>query len=350
MDLTCGTATMPAGGWEPVTEEELLGLDTGRADDPVVAYFHSQAISDNRFGVWEWDADDGLENGVYALYVYVGEFGQQIASFPEVADIGGSWEPSPDRRPVSIEVFSDRDGDNDVSGPADSFGQIQSIVPRHDGIIPYGVVEVRGNRLKLWLSNDAQDGALNTFTRIVLAPRQRDYGKININTVGIGQHGISVLAALPGLLQEWDGTRLLPSPDSTNTDVLELAKRRAAVIIGMRETPEPHIFAPFASIGDLLFVLANAATSVEIPDPWAQLLDSTIADPDAVTPQERLAETLERFKHISNLITVRSDVFEIICTAQSGTVLDADGDGILTLEFDQFIPIAEKKLRVVYER
>jgi hypothetical protein len=352
LDLTLGTAEVllppGPGGYDPdytwfhpVRESEITGGGGTRPDDPAVACY---AFNNNAWGMWEWDADDGLENGVYALYVYVGEFAQRVAE-----GVGRSWVASPDRRPVSIEVFSDRDGDNDVNtGPdnnPDSFGIIGNVVPRLDGVISYGVIEVSGNRLILRLLNDGEDGAINTFTRIALAPLQRDHGKININSFFAAPlpDEPNVLAALPGLNQIWDGTRLLPSPDTTDTVLLGRAKARANAIIAMRQTLNPAVYTPFASIGDLLLRLTNDAL-------WAQRLDSVIGGGGSASPEEVMNETLERFKHISNLITVRSDVFEIFCTAQAGTVIDANNDRRLLLRDDDFMVAAEKKLRLVYER
>jgi len=352
LDMTCGVADEPTPPtWYPVTEfigdptdpPGMIDAAGTRADDnPVVAYYNvAPPAAGSRQAVWEWNAQDGLEDGVYALYVYVGEFAQQIAEIT-----GGTWEGSPDRRPVSIEVFSigDADGDGIVGNNEwRSYGMIGNVVPRHDGVIPYGLVNVRRSMLRLSLRNEADDGVVNTFTRIALAPRQRDYGKININNVETVQVGpepddvVNVLSALPGLIQEYDASTgsLVPSPDSTDPNVRLAATRRANAIVDLRvDDSDPPQPLPYASIGELLETMVLSPNRFALGAPPSRWLD----------------ETLERFKGISNLITVRSDVFEIICTAQAGNVLDANGDGELEWGIDEFVPLAEKKLRVVYER
>jgi hypothetical protein len=58
-----------------------------------------------------------------------------------------------------------------------------------------------------------------------------------------------------------------------------------------------------------------------------------------------------RFGKMANLITTRSDVFEILVTVQAGYAVDANGDGQINWRSnDEFIVTAEKKARSVYER
>ena len=65
----------------------------------------------------------------------------------------------------------------------------------------------------------------------------------------------------------------------------------------------------------------------------------------------RFDESYERFRRMANLITNRSDVFEIIVKVQTGYVDDENGDGILNYRDDnEFTVTAEKDARVIYER
>ena len=344
-DLSCGIAEAPSQFVQPQYQwlppraakdvfPELANQILVRDEDPVrIAYVAGAS------GTWAWGADDGLEDGVYALYVFVGE---------------NETGPS-DRRPVDIEVFSDRTPDDGQdfdpvnTNPLDSFGRIEGAVPRPDGVISYGIVEVRANQLKLSLTNRADTGVVNTFTRIALAPRARDYGKMNINTVE-GDNPVfgNVLAALPGLLQTWDGSRLLPSSGSLDdarrraSGVVELRQRIRRIIPPLLLPPEPSYY---TSIGDLLLGMS-----------W--LLDNEppeLKQTFALRGNDRQTlsrEMIERFKHISDLITVRSDVFEIVCTAQVGRVVSGayDQERRLYLLDNTFLPVAEAKVRVVYER
>jgi len=153
-----------------------------------------------------------------------------------------------------------------------------------------------------------------------------------------------VLAALPGLLQTWNGSALVPSPDSVQGAVLEGARTRANGIVGLRG-------GGYGSIGDLLTRMYWLLDSGPVGPAQVKLLFALSGSENDRNALAR--EMLERFKRISELITVRSDVFEIICTAQVGRLLadrDQNGDGVLDLRDGEFLPVAEAKVRVVYER
>jgi len=74
----------------------------------------------------------------------------------------------------------------------------------------------------------------------------------------------------------------------------------------------------------------------------------------APEPEVRFAETHARFSAMQNLITTRSDVFQIIVTVQSGYTEDTDGDGIINYRITgdgaEFIVQSEQKASMVYER
>ena len=53
---------------------------------------------------------------------------------------------------------------------------------------------------------------------------------------------------------------------------------------------------------------------------------------------------------MNNMITTRSDVFEIIATVQSGTMYDLNQDGIYDYRGDEFFPQAERRARMIYDR
>ena len=62
-------------------------------------------------------------------------------------------------------------------------------------------------------------------------------------------------------------------------------------------------------------------------------------------------ESFERFRRTANLITTRSNVFEIKVRVQSGYVTDVNGDGILNYRDDnEFTVTGEKDARAIYER
>lgn len=68
-------------------------------------------------------------------------------------------------------------------------------------------------------------------------------------------------------------------------------------------------------------------------------------------PQVRFQQMADRFRRMANMLTTRSDLYEIIVTAQSGYGLDMDGDGFINYRSnDEFVTTAESKVRSVYER
>lgn len=66
--------------------------------------------------------------------------------------------------------------------------------------------------------------------------------------------------------------------------------------------------------------------------------------------EKRYDEILERFRRMNNMITTRSDVFEIIATVQSGSMSDLNQDGIYDYRGDEFFPQAERRARMIYDR
>ena len=82
------------------------------------------------------------------------------------------------------------------------------------------------------------------------------------------------------------------------------------------------------------------------PPRWLMPLSTQYNDPLA-----RFAEEQWRFTRMANMITVRSDLFEIIATVQAGYGTDANGDGEINWRSnDEFVTTAEKKVRTIYER
>ena len=65
----------------------------------------------------------------------------------------------------------------------ESFGQEHGLVPSEKGIVHYGVVRIQNNFLAVLLRNRAGQGRVNQFSRVILAPRNKTRGRINVNTV-----------------------------------------------------------------------------------------------------------------------------------------------------------------------
>ncbi|HOQ89384.1 MAG TPA: hypothetical protein PLX03_04540, partial [Candidatus Hydrogenedentes bacterium] len=95
---------------------------------------------------------------------------------------------------------------------------------------------------------------------------------------------------------------------------------------------------------------------------WSELLKGLT---DGIIPEEavmplsnemrpdwRADEIIRRYSGLAQLITLRSDVFEILAVAQSGSAQDLNGDGYLDYAStgEGFQVTAESKGRMVYER
>ena len=74
-------------------------------------------------------------------------------------------------------------------------------------------------------------------------------------------------------------------------------------------------------------------------------------EPDRTDVDNMSEEVAWRFARMANLVTTRSDVFEIVVLAQAGYMADTNSDGQLNYRDDaEFVVTAEKKTRAVYER
>jgi len=110
----------------------------------------------------------------------------------------------------------------------------------------------------------------------------------------------------------------------------------------------------YASLSELLSpeseFWATGADTLHPLTAEAPLLDMTSGRPFPDNAQWN-DEIGTRFGKMANLITTRSDVFEILVTVQAGYAVDANGDGQINWRSnDEFIVTAEKKARSVYER
>ncbi|MDP6057312.1 MAG: hypothetical protein QGH33_00405, partial [Pirellulaceae bacterium] len=66
---------------------------------------------------------------------------------------------------------------------------------------------------------------------------------------------------------------------------------------------------------------------------------------------DQFDELRQRYSRLANLITTRSDVFEIIVTVQAGYGSDENLDGLINYRSDEeFTVTAEQKARMIYER
>ena len=409
-------------------------------------------------GLFEWDASDGLENGEYIVYIgtYVPYLAERLATANPVA-IAATGEPMLDEGPgpnlltrndlrsqqLTVEVITDRtrtQGTQIVGGDtglvAPGTWDAKTYTPGADGTILYGnsstgnwqpqMVRVTGNYLAVRIRNAAPFGQTGIFTHVVLAPRKRVAGKININTVentvvdtSNGEELFNALLGLPGVVDvgstviEANGQRRFPfsihdtagntaeglnpvDPPSLTTphpSGLWNPPYEFVTLRDDRSVPPTPAFVdgdglvlnalvegysgatrnnrPQDEIGALLLSSLIMYGRTEHPDgryyeTLDELVDSNgyqhpFAPPNTlIYPLSnmnesdsalRFDEAAERFRKMSNNITTRSDVFEIIATVQAGYGVDANGDGRFNYRDNgEFVTTAENKSRVVYER
>ncbi|MDX9972418.1 MAG: hypothetical protein RBU21_05430, partial [FCB group bacterium] len=370
--------------------------------------------------LFEWDGGDGLENGDYDVYImtadnlapvrsadiasrtvagdettgrYLQPFGRELvneavdASSQDMAfdvemftdrnytgaagepygpngrcwidDPSGSRPNYPEIDPATGLNEFERIGVNAYNPQGDSFGMLPKR-PDDDGIIYYGTIRVENNYLALLLRNWTANGKLARFSRVVLTPKPRTHGRLNINTVETalanfgatsGDHPFNPLIGTAGIFSHPDGTYIAEG-SSIGPSVAEYANAGliSNKVVANRMRINTDLTNPlvryhqdgryYENPSDLL------TPHVEEGYPDILTLLAPPLDPAAV-----FAETTGRYSRLANLITTRSDVFEITVTAQTGYLSseDLNDDGRIDYRND-FIVTGEKKIRTVYER
>ncbi len=379
---------------------------------------------DNAHGaeaLFVWDGASGLENGEYNVYVQVNS---PLDALRAAHTAGGKLDPPrslltalggrfvqeaqgslPQDVLVDVEFFTDRNGDGrcwrepspnpqtlagdnlpqqgeldrgNNTRAGDSFGEMRGVQPNSEGLIHYGLVRVENNYLALMLRNWSAPGQIVRFSGIVLAPRKRTPGRININTAetrrafdlgntsatGPLATDFNPLLGIPGVLAQtaWIADPIFPNLDRLNitypADSLGLSPsdvpwRNAALDLSRKIMQQRGAWRwndgrYFRYPSDLALDVTNMnAPNVELPAdtdaPVLQRAVITAADVDEIK-RRRFREVMARYSRMANLVTTRSDTFEIIVTGQSGYVRD---DGDYRVDFEV---MGEKQTRTIYER
>jgi hypothetical protein len=289
----------------------------------------------------------------------------------------------------------------------DSFGMKCGATASEDGYVYYGVVRVENNFLALYLRNWARPGQLNRFAGVVLTPRDRTAGRININTADTryyvdknGQYRMfNPMMGLPGmLLSMGTGSTGAPQPETildsfappsfsfpnleqgvggldiwklpipslildpnvddsdpirTDTDQRRNEARlyRARLIEYGRPVHNDGRY--YETFEDLISERQDDNLCIPFQHPNLPNNDPRRLYPLSIKQDrnDRFDYSLNRLSPMLNSITLRSDVFEIIVTVQAGYGVDANGDGLFNYRSsEEFIVNAEKKSRTVYER
>ena len=255
------------------------------------------------------------------------------------------------------------------------------------------IVRVDDNFLALRIRNLSDSRKLAMFSHVILVPRKRQPGRINLNTVTVKnvrfsgvQELYTSLFGLPGvgtaggglgdfaleypvgadetvyspwpsptqvaqyhipgaLVPPASGDALTTTTDNTTygPDVAAL-QMSALMMLGRPEHADGRYYTSLAEL------LRDSSHFVYDYDQWNN--SGTIYPLSTNTDlDKRYAEALERFAGIASLATLRSDIFEITATVQSGYGLEMNGDGWIDYRNpDEFIVTAETKGRAVYER
>jgi hypothetical protein len=383
---------------------------------------------DRAEALFVWDAEDGLENGEYLVYIGTvpNRFAQAYEETNEALanikidfstqgldgetlsppnhpyfDVGAQilHDITPDKvAPLAVEIITDpprtrrmapsnlnpESCELDPADPSNETGLTHpdywngtKYQPRSDGYIYYGgntasawkpfLVRVTDNFLALRIRNLGEPGQKAVLTHVVLTPRKYVPGKININTVENLVHKersgnldkyflVNVLTALPGLLRKNSTDDVsfplnsttqtnvpLPSTDNlinANLDVGNAAKL-SKTIMSLR--PDRGDGRYYEKIGELVL------DALGKPGEEANKLEYPLSEEQK--PGERFKEVYDRFRRIANLITTRSDIFEVLVTVQSGYGRDMNQDGKINYRSpEEFIVTGETKSRMVYER
>jgi hypothetical protein len=318
--------------------------------------------------------------------------------------------------------------------------------PGNNGYIFYGanavggwkphIVRVTDNFLALRVRNLGEPGEVAVITHIVLAPRKRTVGRVNVNTalnrvikneapITTTDQYASPLLSLPGVvdvartiqptsaalplatnpiavipqfiysyaspapaaqtspsayLSQFGLAALSPVPNRNYYDELSTTDSDLLAPLGLANNTEEHAVGAYRLNAGLL------AGRTEFPDGryytsiGALASDSSGFDfgftpalrgdvPDLSTgtpgvdsraiyplsnesePSKRFEEIRARFGRIGNLVTVRSDIFEILMTVESGYGVDRNSDGFINYrDPNEFVTTGASKASATYER
>jgi hypothetical protein len=293
----------------------------------------------------------------------------QPIDFTRPGDFGGQSPEVTGVTPVSYDVFT----------------------PDASGMIYYGEVDVRNSYLAMRLANYSNPGEVARFARVILTPAKRTEGRVNVNTTVTGPIQrpatdatapptavYNTLVGIPGVFMDLTPRRReVANPANPNVAWADAnTNQPGKQLLAAGDDPGLIYAANYSdgTVGVLKDVYDRAdwisATRPEYADgryfKWVpQMLGyerpifpglgppvSPLSAWTDVNQQEiKYNELLERFPRLANMVTTRSDVFEIIVTVQAGYVRDENGDGVLNYRDDtEFSSLSEKKLRTVYER
>ncbi len=354
-------------------------------------------------GVFVWDADDGVENGDYTVYVCLlnvhqldrlRRYDEQLHSgstppqYELYSDFAREWldkDYDPTQVQLALEVITDPvqvrglkpKGSNVPTGlthPDDWFrteiGGYQEDVtvykPDRNGIIIYGqqaaavglprMVKVTQKFVALRVRNVGT--APCYLTHIVLSPSGKSNYKINVNT-------FEPYIYTDGTIRRVD-VSTMTLPGFYYPDII-LPKNQAYdnPVYGVSPVPIPgYVYSnnPIdVSLSTLHLSYLLARNRIEKVDGryYSNLLELSNTDTGKyIVPLSvqndyplRVGDVLKRYEFIGDHVSLRSDVFEVIALVQIGKGMDANKDGYISYRTnEEFTVQSEAKGRIVYER
>lgn len=352
--------------------------------------------------VFVWDAEDGVENGDYTVYVCVVNEHQlnRLRAYDEELHSGGppqyelfsqfgrQWlnqDYDPTQIKLAIEVITDPvqvrglkpRGSNVPTGlthPDDWFktevGGYQEDVtvykPDRNGIIIYGqqaaalglpkMIRVTQRFVALRVRNVGDEPCY--LTHIVLAPTNSSSYKINVNTFepyiytdGSVRRVHAGSMALPGI--HYPQVSLSKTGDFDNPPY----GVNPVPVPGYSYSNTPNDIS--LSTLHMSYLLAKNRIEREDGRYYKTLLELSNTDgakylyPLSVQSNypTLVGDVLRRYEFIGDHVSLRSDVFEIIALVQVGRPVDANKDGYISYRTnEEFLVQSEAKGRIVYER
>lgn len=367
------------------------------------SYYPSAYPEQNRpEAVFVWDAEDGVENGDYTVYVCVVNEHQlnRLRAYDEELHSGGppqyelfsqfgrQWlnqDYDPTQIKLAIEVITDPvqvrglkpRGSNVPTGlthPDDWFktevGGYQEDVtvykPDRNGIIIYGqqaaalglpkMIRVTQRFVALRVRNVGDEPCY--LTHIVLAPTNSSSYKINVNTFepyiytdGSVRRVHAGSMALPGI--HYPQVSLSKTGDFDNPPY----GVNPVPVPGYSYSNTPNDIS--LSTLHMSYLLAKNRIEREDGRYYKTLLELSNTDgakylyPLSVQSNypTLVGDVLRRYEFIGDHVSLRSDVFEIIALVQVGRPVDANKDGYISYRTnEEFLVQSEAKGRIVYER
>lgn len=364
------------------------------------SYYRKYLTEQNRpEALFIWDANDGIENGDYYVYINVvneaqlkrlREYDSQTpTSGLYTNNFGKLWinrDYDPTIIKLALEVITDpaqtrgvrNPGSNAGTGlthPDDWFrtvdinGNLEDVVayqPNKNGIISYGkqaaagwqpqMITVKQKFIALRVRNVGDAPCF--LTHIVLAPSKTSLHKINVNTVepytytdGTKRRVFASSMCLPNFYY--------PSISIPKDEALGNPEYGTNPIPGVNASYENNSVGNILSALHLSYLLAtNRPEHVDgryysSPLEISNTIGSKYLSPLSVSGDyaNRVGDVLPRFESIADHISLRSDVFKITTLVQSGYGVDANGDGFYSYRTnEEFVSQSEAKASIIYER